>query len=324
MKITHALVTGGAGFIGSHLCEHLLGQGCRVTAVDDLSTGSIRNVRALEGDPRFRIYIGSAGDRGLLQDLAAGADAVFHLAAVVGVRKVMENPVETIEKNLHTTETVLKVCNLLRLRLLVTSTSEVYGANPRASFREEDDSIIGSSRHRRWSYAASKLLDEFHAYAYFHSTSLPVTIVRLFNTVGPRQVGHYGMVVPTFVAQALAGEPLTVYGDGSQRRCFTAVADVVRCLWELAGREAAAGQVFNVGGTQEISIMELARKVKAMTGSASPIVTRSYAEVYGESFVDLERRVPDVARLGAAIGFVPETPLDRMLQSVIDDLRAGR
>ncbi len=324
MKVEHALVTGGAGFIGSHLCERLLASGCRVTAVDDLSTGSIRNVRALEGNPDFRILVGSAGDRELLQSLAVGADAVFHLAAVVGVRKVMESSVETIEKNLHTTETVLKVCNLLRLRLVVASTSEVYGANPRASFREDDDSIIGTSRHRRWSYAASKLLDEFHAYAYYHSTALPVTIVRLFNTIGPRQVGHYGMVVPTFVGQALAGAPITVHGDGSQRRCFTAVADVVRCLAELAAREETAGQVYNIGGTQEISIMDLANKVKAMTGSASPIVTKSYAEVYGENFVDMERRVPDVSKLRSAIGFAPETGLEDMLRTVIEHLRAGQ
>jgi UDP-glucose 4-epimerase len=321
-KTRHALVTGGAGFIGSHLCEHLLAAGWRVTAVDDLSTGAIANVRGIEGHERFRLYVSSAGDEALMRSLASDADVIFHLAAVVGVRKVMESAVQTIEKNLHTTETVLKVANLFRLRTLVTSTSEVYGANPRESFREDDDSIIGTSRHRRWSYAASKLLDEFHAFAYYYSTSLPVTVVRLFNTIGPRQVGHYGMVVPTFVGQALAGRPITVYGDGSQRRCFTAVGDVVRCLYELVVRPETAGQVYNVGSDQEISIMELARKVKAMTASRSEIVRQSYEEVFGESFVDMERRRPNVEKLRAAIGFAPGTALDAMLQSVIDELKA--
>jgi len=320
----HALVTGGAGFIGSHLCELLLAQGWRVTAVDDLSTGSIANVRVAERDPRFRLYVSSADDEALLKGLAADADVIFHLAAVVGVRKVMESAVGTIERNLHTTETVLKVANLFRLRLLLTSTSEVYGANPRESFREDDDSIIGNSRHRRWAYAAGKLLDEFHAFAYYYSSSLPVTVVRLFNTIGPRQVGQYGMVVPTFVSQALAGRPITVHGDGSQRRSFTYVLDVVRCLYELAVRPEAAGQVYNIGSDQEISVMDLALKVKAMTASSSEVVRQSYQEVFGESFVDMERRRPDVSKLRAAIGYAPDTPLDAMLKAVIEDLRASK
>jgi UDP-glucose 4-epimerase len=320
-KPRSALVTGGAGFIGSHLCEYLVARGWRVTALDDLSTGSIRNLAALEGNKRFRLFVGSAADAELVQKLCADAEVVFHLAAVVGVRKVMENAVETIERNLHATETVLKACNLYRLKVVITSTSEVYGAHSRERFREDDDSVIGSSRHRRWCYAASKLLDEFHAFAYYYATSLPIVLVRLFNTIGPRQVGHYGMVVPTFTAAALRNEPLVVHGDGSQRRCFTAVSDVVRCLHDLAASPKAVGQVFNVGGTQEISIMHLARKVRAMTRSRSEIVCRSYAEVYGENFTDMERRVPDVSRLRAAIGFVPRTPLERMLRTVIADLR---
>jgi UDP-glucose 4-epimerase len=238
------------------------------------------------------------------------------------VRKVMENAVETIERNLHATETVLKACNLFRLKVLITSTSEVYGATTRERFREDDDSVIGSSRHRRWCYAASKLLDEFHAFAYYYSTSLPVTVVRLFNTIGPRQVGNYGMVVPTFVGQALAGRSITVYGDGSQRRSFTYVGDVVRCLAELAVRPETAGQVYNVGSDQEISILELAEKIKAMTGSASEIVRQSYQSAYGENFIDMERRKPDVSKLRAAIGYAPDTKLAAMLRAVIDDLKA--
>jgi UDP-glucose 4-epimerase len=321
MGANHALITGGAGFIGSHLAEHLLAQGWRVTAVDDLSTGSVANLRAVERSDRFRLYVSSAEDDRLLRQLASDASTVFHLAAVVGVRKVMENAVQTIEKNLHTTEAVLKVANLYRLRTLVTSTSEVYGANPRESFREDDDSIIGTSRHRRWSYAASKLLDEFHAFAYYYSSALPVTVVRLFNTIGPRQVGQYGMVVPTFVSQALAGRPITVYGDGSQRRSFTHVGDVVRCLAELAVRPETVGQVYNVGSDQEISILELARKIKAMTGSSSEVVSQSYQQAYGENFIDMERRRPDVSKLRAAIGYAPDTKLETMLQAVIDELR---
>lgn len=324
MKAGHALVTGGAGFIGSHLCEYLLQQEWSVIALDDLSTGSIANIRSLEGHSDFRLAVGSAGDRQLLQELAVDVSVVFHLAAAVGVRKVMEDPVGTIERNLHSTEEVLRVCNERRLRVLITSTSEVYGSNPKELFREEDDSIIGNSRHRRWSYAASKLLDEFHAYAYFHANELPVTIVRLFNTIGPRQVGHYGMVVPTFVSQAFKGEAITVHGDGSQRRCFTYIGDVVRCLYELSLAGGASGNTYNVGNREEISILALAEKIKAMTKSKSPIVFQSYAEAYGEDFVDMERRMPDTSRLFRAIGYAPDTPLEAALQSVIDHTRKSR
>jgi UDP-glucose 4-epimerase len=317
MTVAHALVTGGAGFIGSHLCERLVAEGWRVTALDDLSTGSEANLAALRSEPRFALEVGSATEAAVVERLASRATAVFHLAAVVGVRRVMEDTVQTIEKNLHTTETVLRAASSRKLRLLVTSTSEVYGANPKKAFQESDDSVIGPSRHRRWCYAAGKLLDEFHAYAYHHSHGLPVTIVRLFNTVGPRQVGHYGMVVPTFVAQALGGEPITVYGDGSQRRCFSYVGDVVKCLVALIACPAAVGEVFNVGGDREISMMDLARKVKDLTGSASPIVTKSYREVFGENFVDMERRLPDVTRLRAAIGYAPDTELEEILRRVI-------
>lgn len=321
-KGRRALVTGGAGFVGSHLVELLVGGGWGVTVIDDLSTGSLENLAALEGDPALRVEQSSAADEALLERLGRGADVVYHLAAVVGVRKVMEDTVETIEKNLHTTEAVLRFAASGGRRLLIASTSEVYGSNPKEAFAEQDDSIIGNSRHRRWCYAAGKLLDEFHAYAYHYSARLPVTIARLFNIIGPRQVGHYGMVVPTFVGQALRGEPITVHGDGSQRRCFASVKEVVRCLAALAGCEGAVGEVFNVGSGREISIMELARKVKEMTGSASPIVTRSYREVYGEDFVDMERRVPDVSRLRAAIGFAPQAPLEEVLAEIIEHMRA--
>jgi UDP-glucose 4-epimerase len=312
------LVTGGAGFIGSHLCERLLADGWAVTAVDDLSTGSRENVAALAEDPDFRLEVGRAGDRDLIERLTDRADAVFHLAAVVGVRKVMEDTVETIEKNLHTTEVVLKAAGRRKVPFLISSTSEVYGSNRKEAFREDDESVIGNSRHRRWCYAAGKLLDEFHTYAYHHSQGLPAVIARLFNTIGPRQVGHYGMVVPTFVGQALRGEPVTVYGDGSQRRCFAYVGDVVRCLAALIDCPAAAGEVFNVGSDAEISIMELAEKVKALTGSDSPIEKRSYREVYGEDFVDMERRLPDVSKLRGAVGFAPDTPLDETLEIIIE------
>ncbi|MHC4885611.1 MAG: GDP-mannose 4,6-dehydratase [Planctomycetota bacterium] len=321
MEQRRALVTGGAGFIGSHLCDYLIHQNWKVTVIDDLSTGSIQNIRALERHPNFRILIGSATDTELLKMVAAEVDTVFHLAALVGVSKVMEDTVKTIDSNLHSSEAVLKLCNQYRLRLLITSTSEVYGASSKEVFSENDDSIIGPSRHRRWSYAAAKLMDEFHAFAYFYTTALPVTVVRLFNTIGPRQVGHYGMVVPTFVNQALRGEPITVTGKGSQTRCFTAVSDVVRCLTALAESDETVGEVYNVGCANEISILQLAEKIKALTNSDSPITFKSYNDFYGEDFVDMERRVPDTQKLKTAIGFQPDTNLDAILESVIDHLR---
>lgn len=321
MTRNHALVTGGAGFIGSHLCEHLLQQDWRVTALDDLSTGSIRNIRHLEPNPDFRLVVGSAGNEELLERLLPETSLVFHLAAVVGVRKVMDDTVTTIEKNSHTTETVLRACARWHLRLLTASTSEVYGANPKPMFHEEDDAIIGNSRHRRWCYAAGKLLDEFHAYAYHDSKALPVTVVRLFNTIGPRQVGHYGMVVPSFVTQALRGAPLTIYGDGHQRRCFTNVRDVVRVLFDLGQRPEAVGRTYNIGSQEEVTIIELAERIIRMTGSGSGIVFQSYAEVFGEDFVDMERRVPDTGRLQALLGYVPDTPLETTLREVVDAMR---
>lgn len=324
MEQRRALITGGAGFIGSHLCDYLISQNWKVTVIDDLSTGSIQNIRGLERHPNFRILIGSATDSDLLKMVAAEVDTVFHLAALVGVSKVMEDTVKTIEQNLHSSEAVLKLCNQYRLRLLITSTSEVYGASSQDLFSENDDSIIGPSRHRRWSYAAAKLMDEFHAFAYYYTTALPVTVVRLFNTIGPRQVGHYGMVVPTFVKQALRNEAITVTGNGLQCRSFTAVSDVVRCLTALAESEDTVGEVYNVGSASEISILQLAEKVKSLTGSTSPITFTSYSDFYGEDFTDMERRIPNTSKLKAAIGFAPDTPLDTILRSVIDHLKKSR
>jgi UDP-glucose 4-epimerase len=320
----HALVTGGAGFIGSHLVEHLLDEGWRVTVLDDLSTGNIDNLAGAKGREGLTVRIGSADDEALLRRLADGVDTVFHLAAVVGVRKVMEDTAATIERNFHASETVLRICNLYRLRLLLASTSEVYGSSPEATLAEDDDAVIGTSRHRRWCYAAGKLLDEFHAYAYYYSAGIPVTIVRLFNTIGPRQLGRYGMVVPTFARQALADEPITVHGDGGQRRCFTHVRDVVRCLAALAGRAEAAGEIYNIGGGEEISILRLAERIRDLAGSASPIRHIPYSEVYGEDFVDMRRRRPDTAKLRGVLGFAPATPLEEALRDVIEDLRGKR
>ncbi len=317
MSQRHAVITGGAGFIGSHLCQELLDAGWQVTALDDLSTGSKENLAAVAANPDFTLEIGDAGDPALVERLFVGSDVVFHLAAVVGVRKVMEDTVATIEKNLHTSEVVLKAAAKYGKRFLITSTSEVYGSNSQQAFREDDDSVIGNSRHRRWCYAAGKLLDEFHTYAHYYTNKLPATIVRLFNTIGPRQVGHYGMVVPTFVSQARRGEQMTVYGDGTQKRCFGFVKDVVRCLVGLIDCDAAIGEVFNIGSDQEISIMDLAKLIKEKTASKSEIVKLSYKEVFGEDFVDMERRRPDVSKLRKTLGYAPDTSLSEILDAII-------
>lgn len=314
-----ALITGGAGFIGSHLAEGLLAEGAEVTCLDDLSTGRASNVARLEGHPRFRLLVGSAGDMPLLREAAQGARTVYHLAAAVGVRKVMADPVDTIERNLGATQAVLRLASQYRLRLVMASTSEVYGSGAREWFREDDDAIIGPPVKRRWGYAASKLVDEFHAFAYHHATGLAVTVARLFNTIGPRQVGRYGMVAPTFARQALAGAPITVFGDGRQRRSFTWVGDVARALAGLARLPAAAGGVYNIGSAEEISVYGLALRIKALAGSDSPIVLVPYEEAYGHDFHDIERRRPDTSRLRAALGWAPDTPLDTALRAVLED-----
>jgi UDP-glucose 4-epimerase len=315
------LITGGAGFVGSHLAERLLRDGHAVTALDNLSTGSIENVASFRRHPRFRLVVASVMERPVVAELVDEADVIFHLAAAVGVRLIVESPVATIATNVRGTEILLQLAAKKRKRLLLTSTSEVYGKSGKIPFREGQDLVLGPPDKARWSYGCSKALDEFMALAYWRERKVPVTIARLFNTVGPRQTGRYGMVVPTFVGQALRGEPITVYGDGRQTRCFCHVRDVTEALVGLAACEAAAGEIFNVGSREEISIGDLALLVKEMTGSPSPIVHVPYEEAYGEGFEDMRRRVPDVSKLERWIGFRPRAGIREILRDVIEDLR---
>jgi UDP-glucose 4-epimerase len=312
------LITGGAGFIGSHLADACIARGDEVFIIDDLSTGSIYNIEHLKDHPAFHYVIDQVQNRAVTAELVDKAEVVFHLAAAVGVRLIIESPVSTIETNLRTTEVILELAAKKRRPVLFASTSEVYGLSTDVPFREDGSLVLGSTTRGRWSYACSKAMDEFLALAYCRERRLPTTIVRLFNTVGPRQTGHYGMVIPTFVRQALAGEPITVFGDGQQTRCFAYVGDVVTALLDLMDKPEAQGSVFNVGSTQEISILELAERVKSLTDSASPIVKIPYDEAYEAGFEDMPRRVPDVSRLVAMTGRSPQTPLDTILQSVID------
>lgn len=320
-KTPHALVTGGAGFIGSHLAEHLLETGWRVTVLDDLSTGSRENLASVAGRDGFLFVEGGAEEPGLVEGLSAGGEAIFHLAAAVGVQRVVDDPVGTVETNHAATRSVLHAAHRHGLRVLITSSSEVYGANPDDAFREDAPCIIGPPTHRRWCYSASKLLDEFHAQAFHYRHGVQVVIARLFNTIGPRQVGRYGMVVPRFVSQALAGEPITVYGDGRQRRCFTWVGDVVECLAALLTNADSAGQVFNVGSDEETSILDLAERIRALTGREVPIVHCTLEDAYGEVFEDVPHRRPDTAALQAIIGRAPRTPLEHSLQRVIASMQ---
>jgi UDP-glucose 4-epimerase len=314
-----ALITGGAGFVGSHLAEALLARGDTVSVLDNLSTGSIDNIEALKAHPRFSYAIDSIMNEPVTAELVDRADVVFHLAAAVGVRLIVESPVNTIETNVHGTEMVLKLANKKKKKVLLASTSEVYGKSEAVPFREDADLVLGPTAKGRWSYACSKAIDEFLALAYFKEKRLPVVIVRLFNTVGPRQTGRYGMVIPNFVKQALLGHPITVYGDGSQSRCFTYVSDVVDALVRLAEHPGAVGQVWNVGNdTEEIAIGELAQRVKARTLSRSEIVCVPYDRAYEEGFEDMPRRVPDLARLRALIGYEPKVHLDEILDRVIE------
>ena len=314
-------MTGGAGFIGSHLVEDLLQRRWSVVALDDLSTGSGDNVAHLDGDERFRLVVGSVTDRLIVGALVEGSDVVFHLAAAVGVRLIIERPIHTLETNLLGTEVVLEAASKRGQRVVLTSTSEVYGKTDRTPFREDDDLVLGPTTKSRWSYACSKAIDEFLALAYHRERALPVAIARLFNTIGPRQTGAYGMVVPTLVRQALAGQPMTVFGDGSQTRCFTWVGDVVRTLADLATQPAAAGRVFNVGGTEEVSIANLAGLIRRLTNSSSDIAYVPYAEAYEAGFEDMRRRVPDVARIDELLGYHPSLPLEDMLTRIIEDMR---
>ncbi len=321
LPFRHALVTGGAGFIGSHLCEALVAGGAHVEALDDLSTGSVRNLDALRPNPAFRLRIGSVCERADLAEAVDRADVVFHLAAAVGVRLIVENPVHTIRTNLEGTENVLEFAAKKRRPVLVASTSEVYGKSTALPFHEEADLVLGASRRPRWAYACSKLMDEFLALAHHRERGLPVCIARLFNTVGPRQTGQYGMVIPRFVAQALANQPITVYGDGTQSRTFCHVEDTVRALVGLMSAEGTTGQVYNVGGTEEITILELARRIVEGTGSASPIVTIPFEQAYDGDFEDMARRRPDIGKIGRAIGFAPRRTLADIIADVAGEMR---
>ncbi len=317
------LITGGAGFIGSHLSEAYLERGDEVFVIDDLSTGSIENIQHLKQNPRFHYTIDSVHNQPVVAELVDQCDAIFHLAAAVGVKLIVESPVRTIETNVRGTEVVLGLANKKKKRVLVASTSEVYGLSTEVPFREDGNLVMGATTKGRWSYACSKAIDEFLALAYWREKKLPTIVVRLFNTVGPRQTGQYGMVIPSFVKQALAGRPITVYGDGKQTRCFGYVGDVVGALVKLMDHRESVGQVFNIGSNEEVSIMQLAERVKGLTGSRSEIVTVPYDEAYEEGFEDMPRRVPDISKVRALVGFQPQMSLDGILQSVIDYYSGG-
>ena len=314
MKI---LITGGAGFVGSHLAERCIERGDEVYVIDDLSTGSIENLQTVKGHPRFHYEIDSITNERLVAELVDLSDIVYHFAAAVGVRLIVESPVRTIETNIRGTEIVLSHASKKRKRVLITSTSEVYGKLERVPFREDDDLVLGSTSRSRWSYACSKAIDEFLALAYWKERRVPTVIARLFNTVGPRQTGRYGMVVPSFVQQALTGAEITVFGDGSQRRCFMHVEDAVRALIGLGEHTDATGQVYNVGSDEEVTILALAERVKKFSGSDSRIIFIPYDEAYEEGFEDMARRVPDTSKIQRLLGFRPEHDLETILAGVI-------
>jgi UDP-glucose 4-epimerase len=311
------LITGGAGFIGSHLCERLVHCGHAVIAIDDLSTGRLENIQHLKPLPNFHFVRETITNSLVLDRLTSEADIVIHLAAAVGVQLIVNDPVRTISTNIMGTESVLTTANRYGCKVLIASTSEVYGKGVRVPFQEDDDSLMGPTTNSRWAYATSKAVDEFMGLAYFHQFDLPVVIMRFFNTVGPRQTGRYGMVVPRFVQQALKNEPLTVYGDGHQSRCFADVADIVGAITKLIEEPAAVGEVFNIGSTQEINILELANKVIDLTGSTSEIHFIPYAKAYAPGFEDMRRRVPSIDKVKKLIGFSPEYSLDDTLSRVI-------
>ena len=311
------LITGGAGFIGSHLSDAYLERGDEVFIIDDLSTGSIENIEHLKKHPRFHYTIDSVHNQPVLAELVDRCEVVFHLAAAVGVKLIVESPVRTIETNVRGTEVVLSQANKKKKKVLIASTSEVYGLSEQVPFREDGNLVMGATTKGRWSYACSKAIDEFLALAYWREKKLPTIVVRLFNTVGPRQTGQYGMVIPTFVKQAMAGRPITVYGDGKQSRCFGYVGDVVGALIKLMEHPEAVGQVFNIGSNEEVTILELAKRVKELTNSTSEIIFVPYDEAYEEGFEDMPRRIPDISKTNALVGFRPEIKLDGILQQVI-------
>jgi len=319
-----ALITGGAGFIGSHLSEALLNAGHEVDIIDNLSTGAIRNVGHLKSNPRFRYTIDTLTNEPLLAELIDRNDVIFHFAAAVGVKLIVEEPVHTIETNVHGTEVVLKHANKKRKKVVIASTSEVYGKSTDVPFREDADLVMGATVKHRWAYACSKAIDEFLALAYYKERGLPVIIVRFFNTVGPRQTGQYGMVLPSFVQQALSGAPITVFGDGTQSRSFTYVGDVVDCLLKLVNEPKAIGQVFNIGNKEEVTILKLAEIVRSLARSASPIEFVPYDKAYEEGFEDMPRRVPDLTKVTQLVGYEPKVQLHEIITKVIDYFRTER
>jgi UDP-glucose 4-epimerase len=312
------LITGGAGFIGSHLSEELLSRGYEVHVLDDLSTGAMQNIRHLKQRPGFEYTLDSSDNDRVVAELVDEADVIYHLAAAVGVELIVESPVRTIETNVHCTEVVLTHASKKKKPIFIASTSEVYGKSASIPYREDGDLLFGPTYKGRWSYASSKAIDEFLALAYWRERKVPTVIGRLFNTVGPRQTGRYGMVIPSFVRQALSGRPITVYGDGTQSRCFCHVRDVVTALADLMLAEEAYGQVFNVGSTDEITIADLAQTVRGAAGSSSEITLVPYEEAYEEGFEDMARRVPDISRIGGLLGWAPTRTLEQILIDVIE------
>lgn len=323
------LITGGAGFIGSHLCEFLLARGYQVSAMDNLSTGKLENIKHLVGTPGFHFARADILDSIVLDRMTSQADIIVHLAAMVGVERIISQPVQTIETNVHGTEVVLQAALRYGCRVLIASTSEVYGKSDKAPFSEGDDLLLGPTTKNRWSYAASKIVDEFLGFAYAHEYGLEIVVMRFFNTVGPRQTGQYGMVIPRLMAQALKGEPLTVYGDGQQSRCFCDVRDVVRAIHGLSIHPASPGKVANIGSQREISIMQLAQRINAMTGNKAAVRMVPYDEAYAPGFEDVRRRVPDTATVKRLIGWQPRISFDATLRNVRDQIskelaRSGR
>lgn len=313
-----ALITGGAGFIGSHLAERLLGEGHEVLVVDNLSTGRFANIRHLESNPRFRFVLGTILDERLMKELVEQCDEVYHLAAAVGVEYIINNPLQSLTTNIRGTEIVLEMANRGKQKVIIASTSEIYGKNGSKPFKEDDDRILGSTRINRWSYATTKAVDEFLALAYWKERKVPVVIVRFFNVIGPLQTGEYGMVVPRFVKQALLNRSITVYGDGEQRRCFTDISDAIDGLLALVRHSDAVGEIFNLGTSEEISINALALKIKEMTESTSPIEYIPYEQVYGSSYEDMKYRVPDLGKIRALVNYEPKVTLDEALAKIIE------
>lgn len=316
-----ALITGGAGFIGSHLAERLLSTGHEVIVIDDLSTGSIENIEHIQNNPRFRFVYDNVRNSETVHILIEQCDVIFHLAAAVGVQLIVDNPVHTIETNIHGSEVVLSIANKFRKKILIASTSEVYGKSEAVPFREDDDTVLGSTKFSRWSYACSKAIDEFLGLAYHEQYGLPVIVTRFFNTVGPRQTGRYGMVVPRFVECALRNKPIMIYGTGKQSRCFAYIGDVVDAAIALMNCPQAPGRVYNIGSTEEIAIEDLAKKIIGMTSSKSELRYISYEEAYGRPFDDMMRRIPCLDRIKQIVGYQPKTNLDQILQSVVDDMK---